>query len=67
MPRIMRAKTDGQAQDITDNTTHSTANSRENKPEDQSGGIRNVPINGRWGSNIENKITKGIPVLIPTG
>eukprot|EP00957_Ditylum_brightwellii_P041528 3144996-Ditylum_brightwellii.AAC.1 len=64
---MMSAKTDGQAQDVTDNTTHSTANSGENKPEEQSGGIGNVPSNGRWGSDTKNKNIKVIPVLIPTG
>eukprot|EP00957_Ditylum_brightwellii_P050289 3813803-Ditylum_brightwellii.AAC.1 len=60
MLRKTSAKTDGQAQGITDNTTHSSTNSGW-KPEEQSGGIRNVPSNKRRGSDTKNKNIKGIP------
>eukprot|EP00957_Ditylum_brightwellii_P070099 5324382-Ditylum_brightwellii.AAC.1 len=59
--RMTSAKTDGQAQDVTDNITHSTANFGENKLEEQSGGIGNVPSKGRQGSDTKNKNIKGIP------
>eukprot|EP00957_Ditylum_brightwellii_P095962 7311383-Ditylum_brightwellii.AAC.1 len=66
MSRKKSAKTDDQAQGITDNTTHSSANSGE-KLEEQSGRIRIVPSNRRRGSDTKNKNIKGIPVPNPAG
>eukprot|EP00957_Ditylum_brightwellii_P184182 14029070-Ditylum_brightwellii.AAC.1 len=63
MLRKTSAKTDGQAQGATDNTTHSSANSRE-KPEEQSSGIRNVPSNGRWEVTPKTKTLREFQYLI---
>eukprot|EP00957_Ditylum_brightwellii_P175833 13389071-Ditylum_brightwellii.AAC.1 len=56
MPRMTRAKTAGQAQDVTDNITQSTSKSDKRKPEEQSGIIRKAPINGNQGSVIKKGV-----------
>eukprot|EP00957_Ditylum_brightwellii_P124364 9479034-Ditylum_brightwellii.AAC.1 len=67
MPRMTRTKTDGQAQEVTDNTTHPIAKSGKRRPEEQSDVIGSDLIDGSQGSIIKKGITKENPVLITTG
>eukprot|EP00957_Ditylum_brightwellii_P212033 15366883-Ditylum_brightwellii.AAC.1 len=67
MPRMMRAKTAGQAQEVTDNIIQPTSKTGKHKPEEQIGVSGKAPINGNQGSNIKKGITKENSVLITTG